>query len=124
MPDHPTPDITADYLALRREVGAVWLPRDFVEVGGPDALSFVQGQLSQDVDVAHGASVWALLLQPQGKLVALLRALRLADNHFVLETDAGFGPVMVERLNRFKLRVKADVGPLAWKCLAVRGPRA
>jgi folate-binding protein YgfZ len=118
------PDITSDYLAFRREAGAVWLPRDFLVVDGPDALSFLQGQLSQDVDLEHGHSTWALLLQPQGKLVAFLRVLRQAAERFVLETDAGFGDVVVDRLNRFKLRVKATVEPLHWRCLAVRGPQA
>lgn len=112
------------YRALRESAGAVWLPRDFVVVGGPDALSFLQGQLSQDVDLDNGLSTWALLLQPQGKLVAFVRALRQSADRFVLETDEGFGATVVERLNRFKLRVKADVSPLDWRCLAVRGPRA
>jgi folate-binding protein YgfZ len=119
------PDLTADYLAFRREAGAVWLPRDFVVVSGPGATTFLQGQLSQDIAaLAAGGSTWALLLQPQGKLVAFLRVLREGDDRYVLETDAGYGPVVIERLNRFKLRVKADIEPLAWRCLAVRGPKA
>lgn len=112
-----------DYRALRRDVGAVWLPRDFLSVSGPDALPFLQGQLSQQVDLEPGGSAWALLLQPQGKMVALLRVLREGDR-FILETDAGFGPVVAERLNRFKLRVRADVEAMGWRCLAVRGRRA
>jgi len=118
------PDVTADYLAFRREAGAVWLPRDFVAVHGPDAVKFLQGQLSQQVEVAVGESAWALVLQPQGKLDSFLRFRREADDRYVLETDAGFGDGLAERLNRFKLRIKADVEPLAWKCLAVRGPAA
>jgi len=115
---------TPDYERLREEAGAVWLPRDFLVVDGPHALSFLQGQLSQDVGLDNGLSTWALLLQPQGKLVAFLRVLRQSADRFVLETDAGFGESVVDRLDRFKLRVKADVSPLDWKCLAVRGPRA
>jgi len=114
----------ADYLALRHDVGAVWLPRDFVRVAGPDALKFLQGQLSQDVALATGGSAWALLLQPQGKMVALVRATRTGEDEFVLDTDGGWAGAVFERLNRFKLRVKADVEPLAWRCLALRGPRA
>jgi folate-binding protein YgfZ len=114
-----------DYLAFRESAGAVELPRDFVRAAGPDVDSFLQGQLSQDVaGLAAGASTWALLLQPQGKVVAFLRVLRVGDEEMVLETDAGFGPAVVERLNRFKLRVKCDLDPLPWRCLAVRGPRA
>ena len=111
--------------AFRTSAGAVWLPRDFVVVDGPDAVKFLQGQLSQDVGkMPEGGSAWALLLQPQGKLDAFLRVLRVAGTRFVLETDEGFGGAVVERLNRFKLRIKATVEPLAWKCLAVRGPGA
>jgi len=118
------PDLSADYLALRHEAGAVWLPRDFLRVSGPDTLKFLQGQLSQDVDLAEGASAWALLLQPQGKMVALVRVARRSEESFVVETDAGWGAAVVERLNRFKLRVKCEIEPLGWRCLAVRGPRA
>ena len=39
----------------------------------------------------------------------------------VLDTDEGFGDTMVARLNRFKIRVKADITPLEWRCIAVRG---
>ena len=88
-------------------------------------VTFLQGQLSQDVaGLAVGGSTWALLLQPQGKVVAFLRVLRVGEEELVLETDAGFGPTVTERLNRFKLRVKCDLDPLAWRCLAVRGPRS
>ena len=114
-----------DYRVLRESAGAVELPRDFVRAAGPDAVPFLQGQLSQDVaGLAAGGSTWALLLQPQGKVVAFLRVLRVGEEEFVLETDEGFGPAMIERLNRFKLRVKCDLDPLAWSCVAVRGPKA
>jgi folate-binding protein YgfZ len=96
-----------------------------VRAAGPDVVTFLQGQLSQDVaGLAVGESTWALLLQPQGKVVAFLRVLRMGEEEFVLETDADFGPAVVERLNRFKLRVKCDLDSLAWQCLAVRGPRS
>jgi folate-binding protein YgfZ len=114
-----------DYRALRQSAGAVELPRDFVRAAGPAVVSFLQGQLSQDVaGLATGESTWALLLQPQGKVVAFLRVLRLGDEEYVLETDAGYGDAVIERLNRFKLRVKADLDPLGWNCVAVRGPKA
>ncbi len=117
--------VIEDYKALRESAGAVELPHDFVRAAGPDVVAFLQGQLSQDVArMAIDGSTWALLLQPQGKVVAFLRVLRLSEEEFVLETDAGFGPAVVERLNRFKLRVKCDLDPLAWTCLAIRGPDA
>ena len=117
------PDLDADYRALREEVGAVRLPRDFVRVSGSDALDFLDGQLSQDVKaLATGASALSLLLQPQGKVVALVRVTRSADDEFVLDTDAGWGDAVVERLTRFKLRVKCDIEPTDGHCIALRGP--
>ena len=119
------PDLTEDYWALRKDAGAVWLPRDFIGVSGPDAITFLQGQLSQDVEqLAVGASAPSFLLQPQGKIDALLRVTRIEDQVVVLDTDAGFGEVARARLERFRLRIKADLEPLTWRCLAVRGPRA
>lgn len=117
----PDTDLAGEQRVLRHEAGAVWLERDFLRVGGPDALAFLQGQLSQDVDIEIDSSVWSLLLQPQGKVVALLRVARLGPDEFTLDTDGGWGEAVSERLNRFKLRVKADVEPLAWRCVAVRG---
>lgn len=97
-------------------------PRDVVQVAGPDAFTYLQSQLSQDLrPVQVGQSVWSFVLQPTGKIEVLLRVWRTTDDTFVLDTDAGFGDVMVARLNRFKIRVKAEITPLAWKCLAVRG---
>ena len=118
------PDLEADARALRREVGAVPLARDFVAVRGPEAFTFLQGQLSQDVSFAPGGSAWSWLLQPQGKVVALVRVLRLGEDDFVLDTDAGWGAAVLERLNRFKLRVKCELAPLEWSAVALRGPRA
>ena len=119
------PDLTEDYWALRKDAGAVWLPRDFLFASGADAMTFLQGQLSQDVEkMAPGDSALSFLLQPQGKVDALLRVTREADDRFVLDTDAGWGERVRERLERFKLRVKCDIGPLPWRCFAVRGPRA
>ena len=120
----PPPDLTSDYLALRREAGAVDLPRDVLRVEGPDAFSFLQGQLSQDVALPAGGSAWALLLQPQGKVVALVRVTREGEESFLLDTDGGWGEAVVERLQRYRLRVKCDITPLDWRCVAVRGPKA
>lgn len=97
-------------------------PRDVVQVIGPDAATFLQSQLSQDIrPLAVGESAWSFLLQPTGKVDVLLRVWRNGDNSFVLDTDAGFGEAMVARLNRFKIRVKAEMTTLSWNCIAVRG---
>jgi folate-binding protein YgfZ len=96
------------------------VPRDFVRVVGPDANAFLQGQLSQDVDaIEPGASARSFLLQPQGKVDAYLRVTRVSDDELVLDVDGGWGEAVIARLNRFKLRTKADIEPLdGWTCIA------
>lgn len=97
-------------------------PRDVVQVAGADALTYLHSQLSQEIrPLTVGQSAWSFLLQPTGKVDVLLRVSRAADDVFVLDTDAGYGDVMVARLNRFKIRVKAEVEVLQWHCIAVRG---
>ncbi|MFN8039342.1 MAG: glycine cleavage T C-terminal barrel domain-containing protein [Acidimicrobiales bacterium] len=119
-------DLDDGYRALREDVAGVRLPRDVVVVTGPDAVTYLQGQLSQDVaGLAVGASAWSFLLSPQGKVDAWLRLTRLDDERVVLDADAGIGEVLLARLERFKLRTKADLElQVGWSCVAVRGPRA
>ena len=104
---------------------SVEVERDFVVVAGKDAEGFLQGQLSQDMDVVRArGSAWSFLLQPQGKVEAWLRVSQLGPDEYVLDVDAGYGEAVVARLNRFKLRVAVDVTPLEWRCIAVRGEGA
>ena len=99
---------------------AVDVPRDVVQVTGPDAPAFLQGQMSQDIDTLQPfRSTWSFVLQPTGKVDCLVRVLRTAPDGFVLDTEAGFGNALVARLNRFKLRTKADVTRLPWRCVWV-----
>lgn len=98
------------------------VPRDVVQVAGPDAATFLHSQLSQDIrPLPIGGSAWSFLLQPGGRVEVLLRLWRTAEETFVLDTDAGFGETMVARLNRFKIRVRAEISILPWRCLAIRG---
>ena len=97
------------------------LARDFVRVAGPDAVSFLQGQVSQDVvALGVGASAWSFILQPQGKVDALIRLTRTGVDEVVIDVDGGYGATVTERLVRFKLRVKATIEPVDWACVAVR----
>jgi len=101
---------------------ATVVERDVVRVSGPDAATYLQGQVSQDVaGLVVGESAWTFVLQPQGKVDAWFRATRTAEDVFVLDVDAGWGEVLVRRLERFKLRVKVTIETLDWQCVAVRG---
>ena len=84
--------------------------RDHVLVEGPDALSYLHSQISQDIrDLAVGDSRWTLVLDPSGKVESLARVTRVADDSFDFDVDAGFGEALAARLARFKIRVQAEI---------------
>ena len=83
--------------------------RDRLTVEGDDALKYLQSQISQEIrDIEIAETRWTLVLAPNGKIDVLARITRTADLTFVLDTDAGFGETLEARINRFKIRVKAD----------------
>ena len=105
--------MTDTSLAVRRQ-------RDVVAVVGPDARTYLQGQLSQDVEALEvGGSAETFLLQPAGKVDAWMRVSRLADDHFLLDVEEGFGPQVVARLTRFLLRTDCTVQEVQWDLLTV-----
>jgi folate-binding protein YgfZ len=93
-------------MAAPRDLGA----RDVVTMAGPDALSYLQSQLSQEVrDLPVGDDRWTLLLSPNGRVEVLARVRHTAEEAFELDTDAGWGQALLERLQRFKIRVRAEL---------------
>ena len=114
--------LEAETAALRKGAGAFRSARDVVAVRGPDAEEYLQGQLSQDVTgLPVGDSADSLLLEPDGKLSALLRVTRTDGQGFVLDVDAGYGDAVAARLRRFLLRAKVELEMLDWRCLSLRG---
>ncbi|MET0628947.1 MAG: hypothetical protein ABW033_10870, partial [Acidimicrobiia bacterium] len=97
--------------------------RGFVLVSGPDAFSFLQALVSADLDpVADGEGVTSLLLHPQGKLDVAFRLVKVGDDAW-LDTDPGFAPQLVASLERFKIRVDAQVTDRSddWGLLTLMG---
>lgn len=89
-------------------------PWGLVVVRGPDATSFLQAIVSQDLDpVEVGATVESLLLQPQGKLDVAFRATRWAHDaegdEWWLDTEPAYGERLAAGLTRFRIRVKVDI---------------
>ena len=84
--------------------------RDVVVIDGPDAATYLQSQASQDLrGMAVGDERWTFFLQPTGKIEVLARVKMAGDDRFEIDTDPGFGTMLEDRLNRFKIRVKATV---------------
>lgn len=91
---------------------AFWVPieRDVVTVTGPDAASYLHSQLSQDVGSMQPGDVrQSFLLEPNGRIVALVRVTAAARDRFVLDSESGTADAIVARLGRFKIRVSAEI---------------
>lgn len=83
--------------------------RDVVVVEGPDAQTYLHSQVSQDLNgMTVGERRWTFVLDPTGKVESLARVTRVGDERFELDTDEGFGDALRARIDRFRIRVKAD----------------
>lgn len=100
---------------------AIVVPRTVVEVNGEAATSYLQGQLSQDVEnLAIDDSAYSFVLEPQGKVVVWFRITRLDENRFILDTEAEWAETLVGRLERFKLNTPVRFNVLEAQMLALR----
>jgi len=119
----PALDLQQSYACIHEAACALETVRDAVVVRGPDARVWLQGQVSQDLGtLAVGHSAETLVLSPQGKVDSYCRATMLADDVVLLDTGTGYGELLLQRLRRFRLRVKAELESGTVRCLEVRGP--
>ena len=96
--------------------------RDGLRVTGSDAGSYLHSQLSNDIaSLMVGNSVQAFALDPNGRVVALCRVTRVADNEFLIDADSGAGEALLARLLRFRIRVDVTIEPVAVGAFCVRG---
>jgi folate-binding protein YgfZ len=115
-------DVTAEYLAARREAAVVHTGREMVWVRGPDTVTFLDGLLSQSIGAMEvGELAPSLLLSPRGKLRALLWVLR-GDGEVGLVADSNVGAQVIGDLGRFKIRVDVDLVADSAPTVEVWGP--
>jgi folate-binding protein YgfZ len=82
---------------------------EMVVVEGPQAISFLDGLLSQDLSKLHPTHpIRSFLLAPQGKLRALLWITGEGERVEVV-ADAGWGKKVADDLAHYKIRVKATI---------------
>src|SRR6266536_2025974 len=70
--------LSSDYRAARESLAHRLRPSAVLDVGGPDGVAFLQGQLTQDVrSLAVGETRPTAALSPKGKLLFLARLVGL-----------------------------------------------
>lgn len=105
------------------DVLAASIDRLCISAVGADAASYLHSQLSNDVvSMVDGESRYSFVLEPTGKIVALVRVTRLGSESFLLDTDAvaGLEDILMARLNKFRIRVKVDFTADVRGCAAIR----
>ena len=100
-------------------------PRDFVAVRGPDAASYLQAMVSNDVEaLVVGDACEALLLTPKARVVAPLVLLRRGVDDFLVLTERGLGDVVRAALVRSRFAAKCDIEPEQHDAVVVFGEAA
>lgn len=83
--------------------------RSCVRVTGPDARSFLQGLLTQDVlSLAPGELRYGALLNPPGRLLFDLFLLGLEDG-VLLDVSAPRRAALIQRLTLYRLRAQVEI---------------
>lgn len=62
----------------------------------------------------------SFILQPTGKIDALVRVRCVAEDSFALDCESGYGEAVVKRLQRFKIRVNAEINFAQTSCVSYR----
>ena len=115
-------DAAAEYASARRGAGFISGVSRLLWASGPDAVSYLQSVLSQDVEgMAPGEAARSFLLAPRGKLEALLWVLRAEDRVGVVASAAQLDETL-SSLARWRLRVKVDLAPDPREVYDVWGP--
>ena len=100
-------------------------PRAFVRVAGPDAASFLQRMLSNDVEaLAEGGSCEALLLTPKARVIAPMRVWRRGGDDFLLLTEPELGETLRGQLLRARFAAKCEIEPEEHRSTLVLGGEA
>ena len=94
------------------EPGSICLLEDLglMRIHGPEALQFLQGQLSNDISLLSAASVQrAGLHNPQGRTLALLWLVRTAPHDISAILPLELLPAIAASLRRYVLRAKLSI---------------
>jgi folate-binding protein YgfZ len=84
--------------------------RGFVGIRGPDAASYLQAMVSNDVEaLGPGESCEALLLTPKGRVIAPMTVYRRAADDYVLLTEAELAERLRQALVRGRFAAKCDI---------------
>jgi folate-binding protein YgfZ len=115
------PELESEYRFLREGAGVVDLRAGVIAVSGPDAVEFLQGQVTNDVEALEpGDGCYALLLNPKGRILAEMRALKRTPEELWLVTEQD--DAVLSRLTTYKIGRRVEVGRRSAAIRSLIGP--
>jgi tRNA-modifying protein YgfZ len=97
-------------------------PRSYVSVNGPDAASYLERMVSNEVEALDvGASCEALLLTPKARVIAPLVVWRRGHDDFLLLTEPEAGERVARELLRSRFAAKCEIAVEEHRSLVVLG---
>jgi tRNA-modifying protein YgfZ len=125
-----TIELDGQYRALREEAGFLTRQRGVLLVSGPDAVDYLQSQLTNDFEALEpDRGCYAALLDRKGHLVADMRALRLSHTHsgsIWLESEPLAAGPLLRHLEMYKIGRDVEVVDATddWAITSLIGPGA
>ncbi|HXV84838.1 MAG TPA: aminomethyltransferase family protein [Candidatus Binatia bacterium] len=120
-------DSAAEYAAARSAAGLIDLShRGLLQLTGPDRSSFLQGMLSNDLQILKPfTGQYATLLTQQGKVIADVRVL-CAMNSFYLDFWENLKEKILAHLNRYLVADEVEIADRSreYATLSIQGPQS
>jgi tRNA-modifying protein YgfZ len=102
-------------------LAAELVDRGVIEVAGADARKFLQGLVTNDIEMARdGRALFAGLLTPQGKILFDFFLVPKGDGFLIDAPKASLGE-LVKRLNFYRLRAAVEIKEAPFKVVACWG---
>ena len=95
--------------------------RAVIDVGGADALSFLQGLITNNMEhVSETQAIYAALLTPQGRFLHDFFIIEYLGR-FMVDIDAQHAAAFIKRLNLYKLRARVEISDITshWAVCAI-----
>lgn len=122
-------DVGAEYRTLRQAAGVIDMsPLGKLRVTGNDRITYLQGQLSQDVaPLANaGAGTYSCLLKPTGQMLSDMVLFAPDEQSVVILTPPHTLQTVYNRLEQFIIMEEVEIADISahWVLVHVAGPRA
>ncbi len=122
-----TVELDGQYRALREEAGYLPRERTALTVRGPDAVEYLQGQLTNDIEALEPmGGCYAALLDRKGHLQSDMRVLNLENGEIWLDLEPGPAPAVLKHLRTYSIGREVEIEDVSdrWAITSLLGPRA